>query len=295
MRVKVLEAGVVDGLLTPRLMVEWVEKVLKDPSATEAPRASLEAGGSWLGVMAASGFGRHVVKVVGVYPENPGRGLPLVRGLLLSIDSSTGDRVFEAPAEEPTGWRTAAASALALKLLGFSGGGVLGVIGAGVQARYHLKVLTGLYGFDGVLVYSRTPRKAEALAREYGGRAVSLGEVLRGSDVIVAATTSTEPVVTGEARRGSYIVSVGAPKPVREVSDEVLQAAGCVLVDSPIAPEESEDAARAPKTATLREVLQGKAECRPGDYKVYKSVGTPLLDLAAALAIEEAIKSRGRG
>ncbi len=288
-----LSGAEVDGLLSPRLIVGWVERVLGGDTV-EAPRSSLEARGSWLGVMAASGYGRHVVKVVGVYPGNPGRGLPLVRGLLLSIDSETGEVLMEMPAEEPTGWRTAAASALALRLLGFKGGGVLGVIGAGVQARYHLRVLTGLYEFDGVLVYSRTPSRAERLAGEYGGRVASgLGELLRSSDVIVAATTSKEPVVTEEARPGSFIVSVGAPRPVREISDEVLARAGCVLVDSPIASEESEDAARAPRTATLREVLRGEAECRPGDYRVYKSVGTPLLDLAAALAIEEALKSRG--
>ena len=289
MQPQVLEGKAVDELLNPRLMVETVKKVLAG-DAEEAPRASINYQGSWLGLMAAAGFGRFAVKVVGVYPGNVERELPLVRGVLILFDSSTGDRILQAPAEQPTGWRTAAATAVGLELLGYKGGGVLGVIGAGVQARYHLRVLTDLYSPSEILVASRRRERAESLASEYGGRAESLETLLEESDVIVAATTSTEPVVTERARRGAYIASVGAPRPVREISDEVLKRAGCVLVDSPIASEESDDAARARSTATLREVLRGERECKPLDYKVYKSVGTPLLDLAAALALEHATR-----
>jgi alanine dehydrogenase len=289
-----LGPGDADRLLTPGLVVGWVERVLSSGDAVEAPRVSLESGGSWLGLMAASGFGRHVVKVVGVYPGNPPRGLPLVRGILVSIDSETGDTVLWAPAEEPTGWRTAAASALALKLMGYRGGGVLGVIGAGVQARYHLRVLTELYSPEEVLVNSRRRWGAEELAREYGGRYAELDSLLSRSDVVVAATNSREPVVRGDLKSGAFIVSVGAPRPVREISDEILEKAGCVLTDSPIAAEESDDAARARELVTLREALRGR-ECRQGEYRVYKSVGTPLLDLAAALALEEALRAARKG
>ena len=291
MLAKLLNPGDVDRLMTPQLIVGWVKRVLEAPEAVEAPRTSVEYKGSWLGAMVASGFGRHVVKIVGVYPQNPERGLSLIRGILLSIDSSTGEEVLRAPAEEPTGWRTAAASALALGLMGFKGGGVLGVIGAGVQARYHIEVLTSIYTFERLLVHSRTEAKARKLASRYGGRVADRVELLRSSDVVVAATTSQRPVVTRELKIGSWVVSVGAPKPVREIDDVVLARALCVVTDSPIAAQESDDAARAPRLVTLRSLITGREQCIQGDYRVYKSVGTPLLDLAAALALEDALKN----
>ncbi|MEB3852232.1 MAG: ornithine cyclodeaminase family protein [Desulfurococcales archaeon] len=294
MPVTLLYPGDVDRLLTPRLAVSWVERVLSSPEAVEAPRASLEYKGGWLGVMAAAGYGRQAAKIVGVYPGNPARGLPLVRGVLVLLDSDSGEPVLVAPAEEATGWRTAAATAVALRLLGYRGGGVLGIVGAGVQGRYHAMLLSSIYKPGEILVYSRTRSRAEALASSLGGRAAgSLAELLAASDVVVLATTSEAPLASASnTRRGALVASVGAPRPVRELSDDLLAEAGCVLVDSPIAHLESDDAARAPRRVTLAEALQGRAECRPGGFRVYKSVGTPLLDLAAALAIEEALASR---
>ena len=280
----VLDGRDVDRIMSPQTVKDAVRSVLSSQEAIEAPRASLERHDSWLGLMAAAGMGLHAVKIVGVYPGNPTRGLPLVRGVLLALRTDNGDIILEAPAEEATGWRTAGASALALELMGYDGGGILGVIGSGVQARYHLRVLAGLYDLDGVIVYSRNRSRAERLASQYGGVYRPLDYLLSESTVIVAATNSVEPVVKGSlVRPGSFIVSVGAPRPVRELDDTVLERAGCILVDSPIAREESDDA-QAPCTVTLRDALQG-ASVEYGDLRVYKSVGTPLLDLAAVVAI----------
>ncbi|MCE4602526.1 MAG: hypothetical protein F7B18_05005 [Desulfurococcales archaeon] len=292
--IRILGPGDVDSLMDPLLMVEEIRRVLMDEEAVEAPRTSLEHGGSWFGVMPAAGRGFYSLKLVGVYPGNPGRGLPLVRGRLLLVNAQSGEVLLDADAGPATGWRTAAATALALELLGGTRG-VLGMIGAGVQARYHLEVLTRLYDYTRVLVYSRSRGRAEDLARRYNGSAASLEEVLRASDVIVAATTATEPVVRGSMLGEDVVVaSVGAPKPVRELDGETLSRASCILIDTPMVLEESGDVT--PKTAPrrkiaeLRGLLRGREKCPGSGVRVYKSVGRPLFDLAAAILLHDRLE-----
>jgi alanine dehydrogenase len=282
----------VDRLVDPQLLVDTLERVLA-AGAIAPKRLAVEHRGSWIASMLAAGQNYFVVKVVGVYPDNPGRGLPLVRGRLLLFDATTGDLLLEAPAEQPTGWRTAAASALALKLMGYRGGGVLGVIGAGVQANYHLKLLTKLYSFDDILIHSRTRLKAERLAELYGGRVVDLDYLLSRASVVVAATTSRTPVVKGRLlRSGSYVVSIGAPRPVRELDEDVMKRARCVVVDTREGVlSESDDVPSWVRVVELAELLKGVARCDEGDIRVYKSVGTATLDLAIALHLYERAKT----
>lgn len=286
-----LDAGKIEELVDPAKLVDDIARVLA--SDAKAPlRASLEHGGSWLGAMPAGGLGYFAVKIVGVYPANPVRGLPLVRGVLLLFDAETGEPLLEADATPATGWRTAAASALALRLMGFRGGGTLGIIGAGVQGEYHARVLGTVYGFDEILVHSKTRVRAEELARRHGGRAVEMMELLRRSDVVVAATSSREPVVRGGVlREGTKVVSVGAPKPVRELDAETVKRARCILVDTREGVlAETEDVEGAEELVELAEALKGR-ECRFGELRVYKSVGTALFDLAIALHLYERLQA----
>ncbi|MCE4599241.1 MAG: hypothetical protein F7C81_03485, partial [Desulfurococcales archaeon] len=112
-------------------------------------------------------------------------------------------------------------------------------------------------------------------------------EVLMESDVIIAATTSREPVVEGKLlKSGAVVASIGAPKPVRELDQATLKRARCILVDTRegVLGEagELESLERLPELLELKEALKGKT-CDMGDVKVYKSVGTALFDLAIAI------------
>lgn len=278
-----LDAKTVDSLVDSRSLVEDIARVLVE-APKPPPRLSLETDKSWFGVMPAYGLGFYSVKLVGVYYENPARGLPLIRGVLLLVDAESGDVLLEADAGPATAWRTAAASALALRLMGFKGG-ALGVIGAGVQGRHHVVVARELFEIDKILVYDIDKTRAEKLASETrASRVESLREVLAGADAVVAATTSRTPVVIGDfLKQGVYVVSVGAPKPVRELDESVVKRSRCLLVDSiEGVKSESEDWVGAEELVSLADALRGKS-CLWGDVRVYKSVGYSLFDLAVAL------------
>jgi alanine dehydrogenase len=281
----------VDKLVDVKSLMDLIERALTE-SPRPPPRTAIEYLGSWFGVMPASGLGYYVVKIVGVYPENPSRGLPLVRGTLLLFDPRSGDVLLEADAGPATGWRTATTTLVALKLMGY-GGGALGIIGAGVQARYHLEVVRRAFGYDKLLVYSLTKARAEALAKSYDGRvAGSLRELLEASDTIIAATTSREPVVINSyVRSGALVASIGAPRPVRELEPELVRRGKCLLVDTREGvTSESDDWIGAESIVELSEALKG-ALCDWGDIRVYKSVGYSLLDLAIAVHLYERSRS----
>ncbi len=276
-------------LIDPQELVEAIAATLLAPDAREKPRTSASNGESWIGLMLAHTRERYAVKIVGVYPHNSLRGLPTVRGTALLIDAETGDTLLEVDASPLTGWRTAATTALALQLLN-ADRGVLGVVGAGVQARYHLEVLLHTARFERILLASRTPHKAAALARDYGAEPVDTSTLARHSDTLVLATTARQPPIRGEdVPEGAAVASIGAPAPVRELDTAILLRARCMLADTRhgVSSEASEARDVAIDIVELREALLNPAACQPGGIKLYKSVGTPLLDLAALLYIEK--------
>lgn len=276
-------------LVKPRELVEKIRETLLE-APTPPRRVALEHGNSWLGIMPAVGLGKLVVKIVGVFPSNPSRGLPLVRGSLLLFDTESGEKLIEADAGAATAWRTAATSALALSLLGYRGGS-LGIVGAGVQGSYHARVVKEVLGLDELLVADRSEERASALARAYGGRVASVEEVLSKSDAVITATTSREPVVRGEKlRAGALVASVGAPRPVREIDEAAVRRSRCLLVDTAEGVrEESDDWIGAESILELAGALRGQ-RCEWGDVKIYKSVGYSLLDLAIAIYLYELLR-----
>ena len=273
----------VNSLVQVGRLVEFIEKVLLADTIVPL-RTHLTYNEAWFGVMPAAGLGFISTKLVGVYPRNPERGEPLVRGVLALFDADSGAPLLLADAAAATAWRTAAATMLALRIMEAPGGSVMGVIGAGVQAKYHILAAQRLLEPSQVLIYSRTKSRAEQRAMSVGGEVVDLEQLLKESEIIIAATNSTRPVVKGSLlREGAVVASVGAPKPVRELDEVVKERAGCLLADTREGVlAESDDAAGFDEIVELREALKG-VKCKWKDIRVYKSVGTAFFDHAIAL------------
>lgn len=81
------------------------------------------------------------VKWVAGFPENPGRGLPYISGLLILNDVENGFPTCIMDCTWITAKRTGAATAIAARYLASEDSRVLGILGCGVQGRSNLEAL----------------------------------------------------------------------------------------------------------------------------------------------------------
>lgn len=191
--------------------------------------------------------------------------------------------------------RTGAASGLATDLLANPNARTLAIIGSGFQARTQLEaVRTVRPSIEDVRVWSPTPTRREAFAKETGSRACATAEeAIRGADVICTATFAREPVLERSwVSPGAHINAAGSNNPQRrEIPADVIEHAGLLVADSAEAClVEAGDLLLAKidwkKVIDLKDVRPG---WEPGRISVFKSVGLGLEDVAVAASVYEKI------
>jgi ornithine cyclodeaminase/alanine dehydrogenase-like protein (mu-crystallin family) len=205
--------------------------------------------------------------------------------------------------------RTAAASALAATRLARAGAASLGVVGCGRQAAAHVAALReALPSLERVVAYCRDPGRLGAFCREHG---CERGESHRDAgecDVVVTATTSTDPVLRGEwLLPGALVCAVGANEPrARELDNVVLERASFVCCDSrEQSRREAGDLIEPVERGVLdwlevhelQDVVAGEVAGRAdeADIVVFKSNGIPAWDVAAAVRTVELARADGVG
>jgi ornithine cyclodeaminase/alanine dehydrogenase-like protein (mu-crystallin family) len=267
---------------------------------------------SLLGLMPAHRGGDaplYSLKTVAVFPENPTRGLDAHQGTVTLFDGETGEVRVLMNASAITAIRTAAVSAVATKLLARADAKVLAILGAGVQARSHLEAMRAVRDFGTVRIASRTAEHAEALAAEAGAEAVgSAEEAVRDADVVVTATSATEPVLKREwLKEGAHVNAVGGRPPQMTELDTATVAESSFFVDRRESAEAEAGDYRAALEAgaigpdhiraELGEVLIGAHPGRtsPDELTVFRSLGLAVEDLAAAEYVVERARASGAG
>ena len=233
------------------------------------------------------------VKLVTLYPGNAGTVVPTHLATILLLNPATGEPLAVMDGTYITEMRTAAVSALATRLLASPDASVLAILGSGVQAHVHAKVLPLVRDFKEVRVWSRTPAHARRLAREIGGRAMAAEEAVRGADVVVTATNATQAVLQGKwLKLGAHVNAIGAPRPDwRELDDDVMK--NVLFVDSRAgALKESGDVIRsgARVYAELGEALAGNLDLHAEETTVFKSLGMAIEDITAAKLVYDAAR-----
>lgn len=237
----------------------------------------------FFGVMPAY-YGALGAKLVTFYPKN--QDVHTHHAVILLFRPETGEPLATIDGRLITEMRTAAASAAATGVLARRNASVLALIGSGVQARSHLEALRLVREFREVRVWS--PRNARSFAGRFGVRAAASAEdAVRGADVIVVATTSTTPVLSGEwLSPGAHVNAVGAVRPTwRELDDDTLSRATIYVDSREAAMHESGDVIAAGKVvAEIGEVLAGVQAGRRSEEQItlFKSVGVAVEDIAAA-------------
>jgi ornithine cyclodeaminase/alanine dehydrogenase-like protein (mu-crystallin family) len=267
---------------------------------------------SLLGLMPAhraGGTPLYSLKTVAVFPDNPKRGLDAHQGTVTLFDGETGEVRVLMNASAITAIRTAAVSAVATRLLARKDARVLGILGAGVQARSHLEALPLVRNFDTVRIFSRTLEHAQALAAQVGAEAVDTAEeAVRDADVVVTATSSAEPVLAREwLKPGAHVNAIGGRPPQMTELDTATIADSAFYVDRRESAEaEAGDYRAAVESgaigpdhirAELGELVIGVKPGRSSEEEitVFRSLGLAVEDLAAAEYVVRRARATGVG
>ena len=247
----------------------------------------------------------YVTKLASVHGDNPERGLPAVQAQIALTEARTGRPAAYMAGTRITNARTGCVGGLAVRALA-SEPVRLAVIGAGAQARWQTRAIAAAATVDEVRVYSPSDSK-EACAADLRDEGIpasavdSAADAVRGATVVVTATTASEPVFPPDALTDAeLVVAVGAyDADSRELAAAVLEDAATVFADVPAEAVETGDllptALDADDLVPLAAALTGDTERDPGDLAVVESVGSAVLDLAAATVVYERARADGVG
>ncbi len=238
-----------------------------------------------------------------IFPGNVARGLPGLHASYLLHDVTTGLPLAQIDGDEITARRTAAASALAASLLAPPDAKRLFVMGAGRVAALLPEAYRTVRAIERVEVWARRPEAAEALvgrlkAQGFDAQVAPDAEIAaRRADIVSCATLSATPIVRGAwLKRGSHLDLIGSFTPsMREADDACFVGAG-LWIDVEDALRKSGDLigpiergviAKSAVRGTLETLSREGRVPSSAARSVFKSVGTALEDLAAAMLVYE--------
>ncbi len=130
--------------------------------------------------------------------------------------------------------KTGATGAVGVDALARPDASSLGVIGSGTQARGQVLATATVRDFERVKVYSPTEESrqsfVESLDNELAAEVTAVktsSAAVSGSDVVITATTSSEPVFEGSALdSGTHVTAMGQYSPdARELDTETIKRA----------------------------------------------------------------------
>jgi ornithine cyclodeaminase/alanine dehydrogenase-like protein (mu-crystallin family) len=251
------------------------------------------------------------IKTVNIFAGNAAQGLPGLFSTYLLYDATTGEALAQIDGNEITSRRTAAASALAARYLARGDSRRLLVVGAGRVASLLGPAYASVFPDLEISVWNRNPGAAETLARDLradGHKAhacTDLQACVRQADIVSCATLSTSALIRGDwLARGSHLDLVGGFTPHMIEADDACFAGARLFVDTGEALLKAGDLlgpiARGVFTAAdlagdLAGLCRGEVagRHRADERTVFKSVGTALEDLAAAMLVIASLESSG--
>jgi thiomorpholine-carboxylate dehydrogenase len=235
------------------------------------------------------------IKLVTVYENNGALGLPTHQAVIQLFSAQTGEPLASMDGRLITEMRTAAVSAVAIDRLASPAAKVLAILGSGVQARSHVRALAGIRSFTDVRVWSRSPDHAQQFASEIGARVTTAEQAVSGADVVLALTSSPEPILQGKwLSPQAMVCAIGAATPDRRELDEETMRGAVVVESREAALKEAGDIvlAQAKVTAEIGELLNGAPFDRGERPVVFKSVGIAVEDIAAAKLVYDKLTAQ---
>jgi ornithine cyclodeaminase len=242
------------------------------------------------------------VKTVIVAPDNALKSLPAVQATYQLFNRETGQPLALLDGPELTARRTAASSAVAARYLAPKNARKLLMVGTGVLAQHLPQAHAAVRPIDDVRVWGRDAENAQARVDELKAAGMNasvaddLAESANWADIISAGTLSKKPLIMGEwLRSGQHIDLVGAFRPdMREADDGVLQKSKIYCDTRAGTTKEAGDLcdplargiiSDSDVLGDLFDLASGSitVDRKPDDITLFKSAGTAIEDLAAAM------------
>lgn len=232
--------------------------------------------------------------------------------------------IFDAESGEPLAvldgasmnpYKTGAAGAVSVDALAREDAKSVAVIGSGPQARGQLQATATVRDIETVRVFSPTADNREAFASEFDdslsaevSAAESAPAAAAGADIVITATTASEPVVESDAiADGAHVTAMGQYHPEKRELDAETIARATYVPDlrervtedagSFIAAMEAGAVGEDHVHAELGDVVAGEAPGRTSDEEltVFDSGGTGIETVAAGAMLFERAREEGLG
>ncbi len=211
--------------------------------------------------------------------------------------------------------RTAAASAVATRLLARPEARTAGVFGAGWQAEGHIEALASVRPLTRIKVFARRRDRLVEFCQQMAERvgidvvaAESAREAVLDSDIVSTVTTAASPLFEGEwLGAGTHINAAGSNSLIRrELGEDVLKRCRLIVVDSvetalreagDLLPSLEKGRLQARQLRELGELICARQAGRESDEEItlFESQGMAVQDLAVAARLDELARQRGLG
>jgi ornithine cyclodeaminase len=243
-------------------------------------------------------------KVVTVFPGNAARGQPSLYGSYLLLSGESGEPLAVMDGRVLTAWRTACASALAARYLARADASHLVMVGAGALAPHLVRAHMSVRPIANVTLWNRTRSRAVQTGFALAATGIEvevtddLEAAVRKADIVSCATLSPEPLIKAMwLKKGAHVDLVGGFTPqMREADDAAIKRARVYVDTRAGAMKEAGDIVQPLRRKVLsKDDIQGdlfdlcrgavKGRKRKDEITLFKSVGTALEDLAAAMLV----------
>jgi ornithine cyclodeaminase len=290
--------------------VEEAFRIYDAEPYTMPDRMSVDCGdGNLFLLMPCVAMDSIATKLVTVFPTNKAHNRPVIDGIVVLSDRSTGEILALMDGKTITSMRTGAVTGVSIRHLAQADAQSVGIVGCGVQSYYQLmyacaaRDIRTITLFDIELTASsslieklRTDALMPPLSPDIEIQVAESTEALaQASDIVITATTARAPVFPDDPAlfEGKHCVAIGSFEPeVREYPDALFSLVEKVWIDTDFASEESGELMLPLQKGILHEeqletlahfIQSGRAPERGAHGTTFfKSVGMAMFDLTAA-------------
>jgi ornithine cyclodeaminase len=287
-------SGLVDRMIKAMIAYEDGDFVMPD-------RVSMGFSNNTLLLMPAQSGPYFCTKLVSMFPDNPLKNEPVIKGIVVLNNGENGDPVAVINGAKLTAIRTAAVSAAGIRFTTPENVSSLGLIGAGVQGMHQILAACTVRPIRKIYILDKYPERAQSFSACLRSslpeveliRVETSEEMLEKSEVIITATNSNRPVLADRADllKNKHIIAIGSYKPqMRELPDALFTLIDHCFVDVRFALEESGDIIHPIEMGLLKQkqviplgsLIRGNVAADAQGTTLFKMVGMALFDLYTA-------------